>query len=142
QVARISEIDQRNFGSSLDRVVPSGKLDVEPIGEECLQAIEVALGLELLAIRGQPGNRAFGACGKCDQSFAQAVKLRKLDVRFLLERAVEVRGGDEFAEVRITLLVLRQQREPVDRGLTADLRRTCNGKHRADDRLHAFAEAS
>ena len=35
-------------------------------------------------------------------------------MRLLLDRAIEVRRRNQLAEVGVTLIVLRQQRQPVD----------------------------
>ena len=63
-------------------------------------------------------------------------------MRLQFQRPVEVRRGDELAEVRIAEFVLSKQRQPVDAALAADLGWPRHRKHRADDRLNALGEAS
>src|SRR4051794_4411876 len=61
-------------------------------------------------------------------------------MRLLLKRSTEVRRGDELAKIGITLLVLGEEREPVDARFAADLRWPRNRQERPDDRLHTSGE--
>ena len=58
----------------------------------------------------------------------------------LLNRSIEVGGGNKLAKIGIALVVLGQQREPIDTALPANLARPGDRQQRADDRLHPFGE--
>ena len=143
QVARIGEIDQRRFGALLDRIAAPCQFDIEPVGEQRLQAVEQGLGMTLLAFGKQPRDRAFARTGEGDQPIGAAIKVADPDVRFKFERAFEMRLRNEMAQIVVPRLVLRVERQVIDllafRPLVAAGAR--HAQQRADDRLHAFGLA-
>ena len=126
QIPLEGEIDQRVFGSLLDGIVTTDDFDIQPVGKECLQAVEVDLGRVLLAIGKKPGESALRARGECDEALARLLQGSERNVRVQLDRAIEVRGRNEMAEIAIALLILGEQHEPVD-ARAAHLRRPRNG---------------
>ena len=116
QIVRVGEVDQRGLGRLLDRIAAAAELDIEPAREQGLQAFEHGSGGRLLALGGEPCQRALPASGQRDQAFGAAVERVERDVRKLLDRAVEMRRRDQRAQIAIAGLVLRVERQPVDHG--------------------------
>jgi len=54
QVACIGKIDKPRFGCIFDGIMPSGQLNVEPVGKKRPQAVEIGFSLVLLTIGNQP----------------------------------------------------------------------------------------
>ena len=50
QVTRISQVDQGLFGRVLDGIAAPADLYIKPVREECLQTVEIGLGLQPLAL--------------------------------------------------------------------------------------------
>ncbi len=141
QVAGEGQVDQDILGRLLDRVVAADDLDIEPVGEQRLQAVAIGLGLAALSVGDEPGERAFGAGGERDEPLVEAVEIRERDVRRLLDRSVQVCQGNKLAQIGIALLVLGEQHEPVDRRLAPKIEWPGDRQNRADDRLYALGEA-
>ena len=64
----------------------------------------------------------------------------EIDVRVFGDRTVEMGGGDQLAEVCITGIVLRQERQPIERERARDPGRPSDRQERSDDRLDAFGK--
>ncbi len=140
QIALEGKLDECVFGCLFDRIVPTDDLDVQPIGKQGLQAIEIKSGLILLAVCQQPRQGAFRTRRQGDQALVGLLKRSEWNVRVELDRTIEVRGRNQVTKVPVALLVLRQQHEPVDAG-AARFRRARDGQHSADDRLYALRDA-
>ena len=123
QVERISEVDQARLGGLLGRVAAARQLDVQAIGEQRVELVGIGPRLVVLAIGEQAGERPLPARGQRDQPVGLPGERVERDMRFLVDRAVEVRGGHQAAQIVVAGLVLREQREPVDRAGGADRRR-------------------
>ena len=61
EFARVSEVDQRAFGSFLDRVRAAAKLDIEAAGKVLLKPREIAGSLCSATVSEKPGDRPFPA---------------------------------------------------------------------------------
>lgn len=90
--------------------------DIETVGKDRLQPIEIGPGLVVLTVRKQPAYGAFRASGERNQSIVQLLERGEGHMRVLLDGPVEVRGRHQVTQVRITLLVLGQQDQPIDCG--------------------------
>ena len=138
QVARIGEVDQLGLGAGLHLVVAAGDLDIEPVGEQRLELRDIGLGGLVLPLGIEPGECTLGTCGQAEQAVGMPGERREGDVRIFLDRPVEVRLRDEVAEIFIAGLVLRVERQPVDRHVEAFGQiRALHRKQCADDRLDA-----
>src|SRR5690242_17132275 len=98
--------------------MPARNFDVEPVIEQPLKPIDISLCLSQLTVRGEPSDRAFAPGGQGDESAAEFLQLLECNVRLLLDRAMEVRGGDQLREIVVACVILGQQNEPIDRRFT------------------------
>ena len=139
QVASKSEVDQRGFGGAFHRVVTAAQLDIQPVGKQARQALEIRGGARRLLLRQQPRQRALAACGQRQQAVGPPRQRGKGDMRRLLDRPVEMRLADQRTQRLIARLVLGIERQPVEhRRRTLGHIGSCHRQHRADDRLHAL----
>ena len=138
QVARIGEVDQRLFRRFLDRVVAPGDLDVEPVAEQRPQPIGIGAGRVMPRLGQEPRQRTLARTGQRDQAVGMAFEVCQQHVRITFERTIQVRAADEMAEVVPAGLVLRIERQPVDRAAIL----TGYRQRRADNRLHARVAAT
>ena len=139
QVARVGKLDQPRFSCLLDRVAAPGKLDVQPAGEELLQPVEIGGRLLLCPLGKQPGKCTLRARRQRNQAFVQTLELVEDDMRLFRQRPIEVRRRDELAQVRVALVVLGEQDQPIE-GI-AELRRPRDGEERPDHWLDALCDA-
>jgi hypothetical protein len=138
QIAGIGEVDQRLFGGLLDRVAAPGELDVETVGEERLQPIQIVRGTIRLVLVNQPRECALPPCGEGDQAVGATLERSEIDMRGQLDRAIEMRAADQRAQIVVAGRILRIERDPVERGGDAvGHPRPRDAEHRADHRLHA-----
>ena len=138
QVALIGEVDQRLFGRLFDHVATAGELDIEAVGEQRLQPVEIGGGPVGLVLVDQPGERALAARGQRDQPVAAPFERGEVDMRRQFDRAFEMREADQRAQIVIAALVLRIERDPVERrGDAVGHARPRDAQHRPDHRLDA-----
>ena len=112
--SRISDINQPVFGARLDRVAAPGELDVEPPGKQSFEPIEIVPRGLRLPVRQQARERALARPGQRDQPRRARAQHIERDMRLLVRRPIEMRGGNQRAEIAPARLVLRVEREPVD----------------------------
>ncbi len=144
KIAGVGQIDQRFFGSFFLRIVAAGDFDVEALGEEFLKPVEIGFCRGLLLACKQSHQRALTGGGQADQAIGVAHKVCQHDMRIEFQRAIQMRAADEMAEIVVSSGILRIKRQPVNRrGRGAETGGgpfpfwPGDGKHRADDRLHA-----
>ena len=137
QIARIGEIEQMRLGTPLHLVEPANDLDIEAIGEQGLQAIGIGLRARRLILGIEPGEPALPARGQRDQPVGVLRQRREIDMRHLLDRAIEVRHADQSAEIVVAGRVLRIERKPVEhRRDTLGQIGPRDAEHDPDHRLH------
>ena len=126
KIARIGQVDQPCFCSILDRVPAAGDLDVKPFREKRFEPIEISFGLGLLSVCNQARECALASRRQGDEARAQSLEDGERDVRALFDRAVQVSGRDQLAEVSVPKVVLREQDKPIDGLPSAKLGRACD----------------
>ncbi|MCY1170735.1 hypothetical protein D9M73_108220 [compost metagenome] len=137
QIAVIGEIEQRRFGLAFDLVEPPGQLDIEPVGEQRLQAIGISQRALRLILGEQPRQAAFAPGGEREQAVGMPLQRREIDMRREFQRPIKMRARHQYAQVAIAILILRIEREPVDHRC-GGVRHVgaAHAQHRADHRLH------
>ncbi len=142
QVAGIGEIQQVRLRLSLYGIEPTTDFDIETVGKECFQPLCIGKRGFGLILRKQAGQRAFAARGQRDQAVGPPLQHVQVDMRHFLQRPVEMRHGDQRAQIVIARLILRIERQPVmDRRRIGGTPRPQHAQHRADQRLDALALA-
>ena len=143
QVTRVGEIDQRLLRCFFDRVTAADKLDVEPVGEQRLQAIGIGRGARGLILGEQTRERSLAARGQREETRGMPFQRLECDVRRMFERSVEMRLADQGAQIVVTGRILRVERDPVDHRCAA-LRHVgaADAQHRADHRLHTSGKGT
>jgi len=131
--------DQSCFRRHFDRVFATGQFDIEPPRKMLLQQGKIGFGLALLLFRDQVGQRALATAGQGDQTSAVTGQKIHCNMGFQLAGPVEMRGGDQLAEIFISLGVLRKERQPVEnRPGRVGAARPRNPQETACNRLHAL----
>ena len=139
QVTRVRELDQRLLRGVAYRAAAARQFDVEPVGKERLQPVAHRARQLVPPVGKQPSERPFARAAQGDQTVSAPFEITEMNVRLELERPGEVRAADEIAQVRVPVLVLREQRKVID-DLAARVPR--DAEQRADDGLDALLEAS
>ena len=114
QVAGIGKFDQRGLGLALGVIAAARQLDIEAIGEQRFEPLDIMRRGGRLALGEQPRDRPFAARGQRDQPVGAPCERRERDMRLILHRPVEMRRRDQRAEIVVAGLVLRIERQPVD----------------------------
>ena len=141
QPAIIRQVEQRRLGPLFHRIVAPREFDIQPIAEQARQPIGIGQRARGLVLGEQPRERPLATGGERDQPAAELGKGVESDMRRQVNRPIEVRPADQFAQIVIAVRVLRVERQPVDHRRDA-VRHVgpCHAQHRADYRLHALAE--
>ncbi len=112
------------------------QFDIKAVWEQRGEALRHLMRALFLAIGQQPRDRALAGSGESDQPVGMAFKISKGNMRFQLQRTIEMRPADEVAQIVPAILILRIQRQIVDRlTLTAQ-----HAEKASDDWLHPFTQ--
>src|SRR5579883_3257056 len=136
QVMLVGEVDERRLDAILGGKAVAHQLDVEPAGEERLEAEQHRLGGLALPLRQKPPHRARWTASKGDQAAAHALERREIDLRHLAGVALEEGLTHELREVGVADPVLHQHHKRVRRRCGSDPAETRGGvlRARAPDR--------
>ena len=139
KAASVSHGDQVGLGCRLGWVPAPRHLDVEAIGEQFDQSIDVAVRCRMLPFGQQPGQRPLTARSERDETIAVAGEPVELDVRLFVYRAPQMGRRNQRTQILIATQILSIKRQPVIGGRRS-LRPVGprDTQHRRDDRLHAF----
>ena len=144
QVARIGELDQRRPRPPPrpDRRGAPARRRAGP-GTAPASRSSSASARSRLALGEQPRHRALARPGQRDQALGAPVEIVERDMRLELERPVEMRAADQVAQVLPAGLVLRVERQVVDRPVRRRARRraACRRSAARPSALHAAANA-
>ncbi len=123
------------------------QLDVEPVAEHLLEAVEPRLGERRLAVAQRAVDGPVGTAGERDEPIGVRGDDIRRGVRRLDVGGIEMRAADELHQVGVAGLVHRQQRDVavarLAHGRHAALGRVVaaileiDGERHADDRLDA-----
>jgi hypothetical protein len=105
------EIDERLVAMLLGAQAMTLELDMQPVGEDAEQMLELTPGGVEAAVDEALGNYSFGAAGEAEQTVGVGFDLSPAGAGFALGPAAR-RFGEETTEVAIAPLVTREKREP------------------------------
>ena len=113
QVIAIGKRNQVWLGFPLNRVKPPRNLHIKPVGKQQAQAVGIVSRCLMLALREQPGQRAFGSCRQRNQAIGASAQRVERDMRLFVDRPAQMRRRNQPAKIIITDFILRIKRQPV-----------------------------
>ena len=137
------ERDQAGFRGHFDRVLTARQFDIEPARKILLQQGQIGFRFALLFFGDKARQRPFPATGQRDKTGAVIAQKIHPDMRFQLAGPVEMRGGNQLAEIFISLRVLGIERKPVEnRPRRIAAARARDPQETAGDRLDTIGAAA
>ena len=137
QVTRISHVNNRSLCRVFRRIAAAAKFDIKALRKQRLQLRQIRRCGRRLTLGQQPGQSPFAAAGKRNYATCKACHLFEGDIGIKLLRTVEMRHRHQAAQIIISGIILRIERQPIADELTVT-GRTPNGKERPDNGLHAL----